>query len=1399
MEDNITRPHRGLHTDNSYLEQPKDTMSFALNAITETKQGDSTFTSNEESNEVCFNLPSGYIPLGQVYIENNETVIFSVSSDETLSEIGIVDGECNYTTLVSADLGFTVANQIDITYRLRRGCERTLYWVDPKIRYYNIDKPEDFKTIGSTEAEINDPTLNWEIDRFFLFNRYSSIPVFDQFTVRELGNLLPGSYNFAVQYLDNNLNPTEFIVSSEVINIYNDNPQKAFNLIRGSSTEVTDYKEFPTTNKSIEIEFDNLDQEFPFYRLAIMEATNASGQISTVRLTAPIPISNNIFSYSGSNFESEFTIEEVQLFNNIITEAEHIEQIENRLILANSKGSQVNYCNLQKYASRITADLVTKDEEIFVLETSAKNPAIRTANNVSYMPGEIYSFGIQYFLEDNTLSPVFHIPGRNSTFISDMSIDNELQNTVYTDNSFCTDYWGVDSEGQSLLGQLVRHHRFPLRSEVDKHFFRDSGGPIILGPRTVPLFGIRFNNIDTPTLEDTNGVAVVGYQIVRQERTLDSTTIIDTAILTPIVEDTDFAGNGNLMARGTDVARVKSDIFGYISMEASFNNNRIAPTEIVLQGYMNRQAIHQRSVITQDVAAGTSYDPEVHRRRDRDSDGFSLHSLTNAYGITDESTGTTTTVYATGPEIKDVFFLNSLESRTITDINGDTRELYNLQADNRGNFIQLDKHLVTDATTSQQQFNERLPVVVLRRALSDPYSNFRLDPYYTETNFTPISNTSISVFNGDTYYNSLVYSSTIHYDVRLAIRATKNGLWNAILGVLAVVAGAVLIATGVGIGLGLLTIGFGLSQVATGVRRENISRVYQDAYEEGLRQTIEKEDTDPVFQYANTDDEIQWYQDVLDGMLMESRVNIGIREGATRGAVTDFIDPGQIERTGVFSLIRQDAPQLFQEYYLINKLTVTDSDTESGRLYRGYPTAEIYQLNPDFTRINNGKIFFHVPLEFDCCSDCIEEFPNRISYSEQSFQEELSDNYRIFLPNNFTDIEGEKGEITDLFRIQNNLYVHTREALWHLPQNIQERVTGDVISFIGTGSFFSIPPRKIVDDAKSSAGCIHKWATQKTAHGVFFVSYIDRKIYQFNGQRLIPISDSGMFNWFRENIPFNGANINGNINNPSNPNGFGFVSVYDSEKERFIISKKDSLNGDNYSWTISYSLKNESWISFHSYLPSFYYYVKNQFFSWIDNQDSLWQHNIRGNYQNFYGTRYPYIIEYVSLSNPLISRIWENITLQSEALEYVQATNSFLDKRFVTFNKGLFYNTRQNSGILNLNVKDTDEDQYLMSQIVNEIGTITIDRNERDWSLNEIRDIVIDNTVPMFEQTISNLQDNYYIDKEVNPNAIDFNKDWTQLESFRDKYLVVRLIFDNFDNIRLISNYSVETEHKSYR
>jgi len=700
-----------------------------------------------------------------------------------------------------------------------------------------------------------------------------------------------------------------------------------------------------------------------------------------------------------------------------------------------------------------------------------------------------------------------------------------------------------------------------------------------------------------------------------------------------------------------------------------------------------------------------------------------------------------------------------------------------------------------------------------------------------------------------------------------------------------VTVGAVLavIFTG-GLASGLLVpaitlIGASITFAASGVSQISIKKTYEEAYGEGLKDCIDDLDTAANLEGANPeDDEIQWFHDHLSSVFFESTVNMNHRVEPNFGAKMFMNSPTHYSELSIAS-------------YNIDKVSSADT-VNGGRTYSGgLALAEIYKVNKDYKRVNKEKLFFPIGKEYDCCSDCVEEFPNRIHWSEQSFQEELSDNFKSFLANNYRDIEGGTGKVSDLFKIQNNLYIHSQEGLWHLPQNIQERITGDVTSFIGTGEYFSIPPRRIVDDATGmSAGSEHKWATIKTPHGVFFVCEKQKIIYKFDGNSLKPISSNGMFNWHKENT---GVKMDEFYkqqqsrdypykNNPSNPFGTGFISVYDARKERIIFTKKDYLFADtvmgerndydyevfykggdlylhadyatqvedfteagysflginnlgqmvfqkynpetgeideekinatrkiseseifNNSWTLSYSLKTNSWVSFHSYMPNIYYSTPDKFYSWesvfsifgiVDNP--IWLHNVDAKYQTYYGTLYPHIIEYVSLSNALATRTWESIKLLTEAKKHNVALDQFVDERYITYNKAIFYNSRQASGEMELIPKDTQANpvDYMMQQVEDNTPTqILLDRNERDWSLNELRDLRIDYNNPIFNSSNEDLQINYYIDKMLNLSTIDYEKDWTELEYFRDKYLVVRLIFDNFDDIKLLLNYSIENE-----
>lgn len=1364
---NISEINTGLHTDTSPQNQPKGTYRFGLNTVNETDRGDEFFRSNEESNEKCYSLTPGFVPIGKCYIGGNETTLFSVSQDNLISEIGILKNNCNYEVHVNDEfsapehkLGFTIEHQIQATFRLRRGCERTIYWTDDnrKPRYYNFDKPADFKNDDGT----------WAGKKFNLFKEYNEIPKFQEIKVLNSGGLLePGSYNIAVQYVDKDMNSSEWITTSDIINIFNSSLNEDFLKINGSINSDTDYINFPKTNKSIKVTLASLDDSYPFYRLAFIESTNATGNVSSVKYTEVIPISKNYFIYTGENTISQGTQEEILFFNEIIYKAQSIEQIENRLILANTEGKQVNFCRLQKYASKIKADCTVKQVILNDINhpLNSKNPNVHN-NSTGYMSGEIYSFGIVYIFEDGSLSPVYHIPGRNPNINESMVYSqvldddgnptvfpmnkNNQSSSVYIDNEDCNSsfgYFGLDSEGETLIGKPVRHHRFPLRTDINKPlvkefevgdestilyhsleltikgelktpiicdaddttcvpqqapdffikvsytlngedfsfvvnvspaFYSDNTGTYELeltgsstfhdsnnftniiieetdingdlqpegsqwsnyfinsyiGPMnttdssytilpkessstvqgklySTEILGIKFSGIDIPSLNDTNGEKIIGYYIVRNERTENEKTIIDSAVLTPSLINSKYIGNG-LLQPEVDSSRISKNIYGLIHPEHKFNNREYTEyDEIIHQGNFNIIDRKLSKIIYNDVLDGSSFgdgmkdgNDDGHgaddQPRTRGFDGWSLTSINrdnitqfvgkNDFNIEDD-------------KIKETFYLKALESKDIED---NTKSVYNIAADNKVGIIQFKEDSLVEGN---------LPYVLLKRNILDSYSTFRTLPYYKETeNYQNITNDTCSVFNGDSYVTPMRYVNTMFWDNKIAKRKSKGstvfgtfipgGLGKWIAGAILVALGTILLAPGgsgaLVIGAGIAVIGGGALFVASGVEAIAVEKAYLNEYDKGLRSTALDNFVDMFYNFRNnipfgysggskgipgsdgpSDDTIEWIGDCLTDLWFESSVNISLRNKMVSDTPTFLDAPGIIESGnnspincweffGIRYTNGNDAryPISKLDNHIAKKLLVTDQERNDSKYYIGLPLGEYYNVNPDYHRKNKEKIFYHLPFEYDCCSECQEDFPHRWHWSEQSFQEELTDNYRVFLPNNYKDLEGETGEITNVFKIGNNLFMHTKEALWQIPRNYQERVTDQIISFIGTGSYGEIPAQKVLDDdTGSSAGSQHKWGLIKTPNGVFFPSENQRKIYQFDGKQLQPISSIGNGNWFQNNMELlmnkqyydSTGRIYPYNDNPSNPFGTGFISTYDTKKERIIFTKKDFL------------------------------------------------------------------------------------------------------------------------------------------------------------------------------------------------------------------------------------------------
>lgn len=1283
------------------------------------------------------------------------------------------------------------------------------------------------------------------------------------------------------------------------------------------------------------------------------------------------------------------------------------------------------------------------------------------------------------------------------------------------------------------------------------------------------IFGVKFSNIEIPNKEDI-GVEIIGYQIVRLNRELDDYTIIDTGVVTPMSLFNYKASfstlapkterNSRYVGRSYHISNyISKNIFNIISLKHKFlDETPNSITRIKEVGVYEYDGMSGQATLLQDVLGGSSSEGIKTTEGTSDDDGWTLKNVFRFTKVKYTKSSNEPFDFDLNTDNNLDFKFYNLNPVSYTkDLSG-TTEIFNTSTDERALILNT-KNKGSDFYRDEIRF----PYVYLIKDHNTFYSNFRSRAYQL-CDTKVFTNSTCEVFGGDTYLSPLRASSMQYMTTYQALRRASQSVWNRwFLPLVTIVAGVALsifsggsslvIAAGILMTLGGVTLG-----IASKIEMEKFKEIYNKKWFEGLSiicrdlfaQWIFVDPDQPKKwekQLPYRDDTIGWFTDSIGDIWLESPINANLRVNPK--AESTYLKPqtkypehdnlslidathvfyGKVGESGLFTW-NSEHSWMFSDKSLQNhkkeiflytrKITKPkDVPTNKGDTdYVGIPIPTFYLINPDYNYIKKLKYFYHLPLSFDFCSKCIEKFPHRIHYSEQSFQEERTDNYTKFLPNNYRDIEGETGEITNVFRLNSNLYIHTEEALWLQPRSYQERVTDQIVSFIGTGSFFEIPPQKIIDDETGqSAGTTHKWASLKTPIGYFFVSENQGKIYQFDGKYPKPISDLGMSNWFERNIKIkqdfeyykNKKEKYPFRNNPSNINGSGYISTYDNINNRVIFTKKDifidlekygndfeiandnnnlivfpnasqiisekaqdnwrylgiengkmkfirdvvktrkekrlvresifkdvdyilfrynfnenngmdldtrtqviapfesrvygwartsndeglhlskyikwggdntgygremillnlkefkkdypnlkelkftcrafwyrerrdgnmnmnaqaykggcpvhigtntnfcntennrlqyldvvrriptienfKTNHDNFdnrsytdsyefridggelqgeynfptenivtrensdidgdlvgtftyniergelmwegrgsgghipptireveievdveyldyeysyvdgeivnkenikdnSWTLSFSLINSSWISYHSYQPNIYINIPNRFFSWIYGDNNIWEHNIKGSYQTFYNKYYPHILEYIVISNPSINKITNYLSFMTESKTYDENLKSYIDSLYTTFNKAILYNTRQCSGLINLQVKDLElyDEDYMLSQVYTTNNNVSIiDRTERNWFLNDFRDYRIDYSKPIWNN------DHCYNLKVLNEESIDYNKDWTQQESFRDKYLGVRLIFDKFANKKLITNLLLDVSQVS--
>ena len=560
QENNVART--GLNMDQTVNQIEKGKLTYALNAAVENFDASSVNYQNEPGNELCLNFPQEYHLIGTHHIVEQAKHIFFLTNPNTgASEIGYMDNnDCVYKTLISAlCLNFNINHPIHKSVHKITNCSTEIYWTDGfnSRRYIDLDnlpykiQPGTDVCENQTTTEIDCNKLNIQPD----FN----IPELEIVDVINGGNLIAGTYQFAIQYCDANGG-----AYTSYYSVTNPTP------IANPQLTTADFN-YPV-GRSIVVNITNIDVTgyYKYYNVAVIKTINA---ITSVELVGTYFIDDSInqITYTGQN------VTQIRLTTSDIFEkfpyydiAQDLTAVQDILVWDNL--TSIDRINYQQIANQI--DLKWQTYKLPANEDYADE--LNATNLRGYLRDEVYAFEIVFLLRNGKQTDGFHIPGREISFTELIQPDVPTTNPDFIGEPDYTSgatgyskYWKIyntasvigpavgDNIGNAtpyqygefaywestdvypcnenvwgtLANQPIRHHKFP---DVLVSPIFESGTPTIelngtytqlkIEDRAIFPIGVRVDAqqieqfISTSSLTQDQKDAIVGFKIVRGDR-----------------------------------------------------------------------------------------------------------------------------------------------------------------------------------------------------------------------------------------------------------------------------------------------------------------------------------------------------------------------------------------------------------------------------------------------------------------------------------------------------------------------------------------------------------------------------------------------------------------------------------------------------------------------------------------------------------------------------------------------------------------------------------------------------------------------------------------------------------------------------------------------------------------
>lgn len=277
-------------------------------------------------------------------------------------------------------------------------------------------------------------------------------------------------------------------------------------------------------------------------------------------------------------------------------------------------------------------------------------------------------------------------------------------------------------------------------------------------------------------------------------------------------------------------------------------------------------------------------------------------------------------------------------------------------------------------------------------------------------------------------------------------------------------------------------------------------------------------------------------------------------------------------------------------------------DKQRGLKYNlGVLNTNFNLINKSYTQRNN---FFNYRQIED---EGVNNFPNQITISKTKVLGEDIDSWTNITLASVFDLDGDKGKLNAIRKINNDLYCFQDNGISKLLYNSRVQVnTSDGVP-IEIANSAKLQDKQYLSD---SIGCQNKWAIKSTSSGIYFIDNYNGGLYKLTSNGIESISNNKMKNYF-SSLP---------IGEWSPNNITAKIDYDDITKDLYIITKDSSL---------AYNEFLGEFTSFYSYNPLYIVNLQDKSLQLQTEriQDSalseditnIWE-SYKGNYGSFYGS-----------------------------------------------------------------------------------------------------------------------------------------------------------------------------------